>query len=244
MDQQGANILLIADRTNEVTLLHDTLRSLGHSVTFYSGFDFPMDEIERIGADLVIADIGKPQIDAVELFKKIKSRWPDLPIVLITGSSDPPYLETTLAQGYISRPYRISQVEGLIQRLIRKSTDGARNQAILIVDDDEAFRTLLIRSLRIHGYPVLGATNGKMALEILDKSDIGVVIADINMPFMNGAELLKHIRENRPSIAVVLITGYYSADDIELQGEARPDGFLMKPFKIQRITEILDKLKP
>lgn len=244
MDKQGARILLIADRTKEINLLYDTLKSLGHTVTFYSEFNFPVDEIERIGADLIIADISKPKMDAVDLFRQIKSRWPNLPIVLITGSTDPPYLETTPVEGYISRPYRISHIEGLIRRLIRKRSDDKRNPSILVVDDDEAFRTLLIRSLRFYGYPVKGAADGKMALELLDKSDIGIVIADINMPFMNGAELLKHLRENRPSIAVVLVTGYYSADDIEFEGELQPDGFLMKPFKIQKITEILDKLKP
>jgi DNA-binding NarL/FixJ family response regulator len=81
-----------------------------------------------------------------------------------------------------------------------------------------------------------------MALDILNRGDIGTVIADIHMPSMNGIALLKKIRKQWPVIRVILITGYYYTEESISDDALKPDGFLMKPFKIQNITELLQSL--
>ena len=68
------------------------------------------------------------------------------------------------------------------------------------------------------------------------------LIADVNMPFMDGVTLLKQIKKDWPQIPVILITGYFADGEGPLDSSAKADGFLMKPFKIQSITEILKNI--
>ncbi|SLM32082.1 Response regulator receiver (modular protein) [Desulfamplus magnetovallimortis] len=79
---------------------------------------------------------------------------------------------------------------------------------ILIVDDEIHIQEMLSRNFRFEGYDVMTAGNGQEALDILAEHRIEVVISDINMPIMNGIELLKTIRKEYQMVQVIIITGY------------------------------------
>jgi two-component system, cell cycle sensor histidine kinase and response regulator CckA len=81
---------------------------------------------------------------------------------------------------------------------------------ILLVDDEQALRKLIRESLELDGYRVLEAANGQEALETAaqSRSSIDVVITDVVMPGMSGAELIRQMRERQPGMPVVLISGW------------------------------------
>jgi CheY-like chemotaxis protein len=81
---------------------------------------------------------------------------------------------------------------------------------ILLVDDEQALRQLLRESLELDGYRVLEAASGQEALAVAaeSRSAIDVVITDVVMPGMTGAELIRQIRQRQPGMPVVLISGW------------------------------------
>lgn len=84
-------------------------------------------------------------------------------------------------------------------------------KSILVVDDDEAIREVLKMSLEMEGYPVMTATNGKDALDILSKSpDQGLILLDLMMPVMNGWEFVEEFQkiERYSNIPIILISAY------------------------------------
>lgn len=111
---------------------------------------------------------------------------------------------------------------------------------ILVVDDDPHLLKMLVDTLTGIGYKTVAAADGIEALDLLRRDEIGsfdLMITDIKMPNMDGIGLLKRARRYHPDLPVLFITGVASEDVV---GEASPDGFLAKPFRISRLEELIE----
>jgi two-component system, response regulator FlrC len=105
------------------------------------------------------------------------------------------------------------------------------NTSILVVEDDFSLREAIVDTLDLAGYDVMDADNGRMALEIIEKEAIDLVISDVQMPKMNGHQLLKQLKRNFPDIPVLLMTAYGTIDKaIEAMKDGAAD-YLVKPFE-------------
>jgi len=99
---------------------------------------------------------------------------------------------------------------------------------ILIVDDDELVRGVLMELLEDLGFAVIEAGSGHDALALLrDKVEVSLVISDINMPEMDGLQLVEELKSMRPSLPVILMSGR--------PYKGRTHLFLAKPFARQRL---------
>lgn len=114
--------------------------------------------------------------------------------------------------------------------------------SVLIVDDEKFIRDILSRIVIREGYHTDTAEDGVEAFDKIRENEFHFVISDINMPNMDGLELLKKIKEHDSGIQVLLITskaGVHSAEDILRAGA---DFFITKPFKNAEIAKTLDAL--
>ncbi len=103
------------------------------------------------------------------------------------------------------------------------------DEAVLIVDDDDAMLAALRRALRNEPYDVLTALDPATALELLIRVRVDVVVADQRMPAMRGTELLGLIEARSPEIARVVLTAYPDEETIAFRRERRIDRLLTKP---------------
>jgi DNA-binding NtrC family response regulator len=118
---------------------------------------------------------------------------------------------------------------------------AALHGTILVVDDDQDIREVLRDRLESLGYEVLTASNGKDALESINKQSPQMVLLDIEMPEMNGLEVLKEVRSGQMDLTVVMITAYGT---IERAVEAMKEGaydFIPKPFEPDHIELVVKK---
>lgn len=118
---------------------------------------------------------------------------------------------------------------------------------ILIVDDSEMARHSFSFSLKTRKYDVVTAENGKEALDIVNSNDnIGLIVSDLNMPVMNGEELLINIRKDskNPNIPILILTTEEESGEKML--EAGATGFILKSGsaseEVQRFIEKYIKL--
>ena len=113
---------------------------------------------------------------------------------------------------------------------------------ILVVDDNDDFRTLLREVLESKGYNILEAVDGQEAVEVMTHEEIHLGIVDLDMPRMNGIEFSKKIKAERPNFPIIMVTAYsqfYSAGDILASGV---DAFLQKPVDLERLLKAIEQL--
>ncbi len=109
---------------------------------------------------------------------------------------------------------------------------------ILLVDDEDSLRSLNARGLRSRGYTVVEACNGVEAIEMFDEHQgaVDLIVSDVVMPEMDGPTLLKALRERKPGIKMILVSGY-AEDAFE---KSLPEGeqfvFLPKPFTLSQLV--------
>ncbi|NDB18249.1 MAG: DNA-binding response regulator [Actinobacteria bacterium] len=106
---------------------------------------------------------------------------------------------------------------------------------ILIVDDEEGVRELLCDALRIAGYSPLAAANGRTALALLREKSVALVIADVNMPQMNGFDMLSKMRAQGLSTPVLLLSARGERPDITEGLRLGADDYVGKPFGLEEI---------
>jgi two-component system chemotaxis response regulator CheY len=113
----------------------------------------------------------------------------------------------------------------------------------LVVDDSKAIRMILARILKQLGFEVCEAANGREALEVIAIEGVAVtlVLADWNMPEMNGLELLKQLRRDPrlASLIVVMVTTETELDHMTAALEAGANEYVMKPFTKEILVEKL-----
>lgn len=112
---------------------------------------------------------------------------------------------------------------------------------ILVVDDEKGMRDLLSKVLKKEGYQVFIANDGEEGLEIIKNNALDIVIADLDMPVMNGIEMIKQARDFDPNLTIIIITAYAS---IETAIDALKLGaydYLVKPFNIEEVKLIIKK---
>lgn len=110
---------------------------------------------------------------------------------------------------------------------------------ILVVDDELSMREFISILLEREGYEVVTAADATTALERLSASPIDLVISDVQMPGLNGLELLAKIRESCPETAVLLITAYSTAEQAVEAMKLGAYDYLAKPFKVEEIKVLV-----
>ncbi len=114
---------------------------------------------------------------------------------------------------------------------------------LLIVDDSASIRELVAFTLKDAGYDVLVAEHGKKALAKLADTPVDMIITDLNMPEMDGNELIRHVRGMGPykfTPIVMLTTEAQEKKKIEGKN-AGANGWIVKPFKPEQLAEIVRK---
>lgn len=110
---------------------------------------------------------------------------------------------------------------------------------VLIVDDEDELVSALEQRLNLRGFHADGVTTGTEALAYLEEKRCDVVLLDVKMPGLGGLELTRRIKERRPELEVVLLTGWSSAEDAEKGKALGAYDYLMKPVKIDDLVRVL-----
>ena len=131
--------------------------------------------------------------------------------------------------------------------------DGSLMAKALIVDDSKAVRMLIARSLRGFGFETCEAANGAEALHVLagEQGSIRLMLADWNMPELNGFDLLKRLRKDpgNDRLIVIMVTSECDTDQMMAALNAGANEYVMKPFTCEILREklqlagVLDEVK-
>lgn len=113
---------------------------------------------------------------------------------------------------------------------------------VLIVDDEKNIRLTLSQALETLELETHTAVNGEEALVKLAERDFGLLLLDLRMPGMDGMDVLRRIRENRPNVKVVIITAHGTIDSAVEAMKLGAVDFIQKPFAPKEIRELVRKV--
>ena len=112
---------------------------------------------------------------------------------------------------------------------------GKTNKRLLIVDDDEEIRELLVFDIQSSGYTVDSAKDGEEGLKKAVENNYDLILLDVMMPKMNGYYVCKNIRLVKPKVPVLMLTAKGTIHDKTEGFEVGADDYLVKPFDVQEV---------
>jgi DNA-binding NtrC family response regulator len=108
---------------------------------------------------------------------------------------------------------------------------------VLLVDDEEEFVETLAQRLEVRDFEVATALSGAEALERLEDREIDVVVLDLQMPGVDGIQVLRKIKESRPLIEVIMLTGHATVETAIEGMKLGAFDFLIKPTETEELVE-------
>ena len=219
------------------------------------------DTAARERFDLAILDMHMPEIDGLELARRIRALDAKLPLVLFSslGRREAGDVES-LFSAYLAKPLRQSQLFDTLVSLLAhdpvarpavtkvaasKLDPGmaARHPLrILLAEDNVVNQKLALRLLQQMGYRADLASNGLEAVESVERQAYDVVLMDVQMPELDGLDATRRIRALGPAhegLRIVAMTANAMQGDREMCMEAGMDDYLTKPIRVERLVEAL-----
>ena len=116
-------------------------------------------------------------------------------------------------------------------------------RVILVVDDDEVMRSALKRILVAEGYKVLLAEDGLELSKVLETTRLDMVLLDVNLPWVDGYELCRLIKNHHSlkDVPLILVSARKTKEDVEKGFSAGADDYVTKPFDIDYMIEVINK---
>ncbi len=228
----GNETVLVVEDDDEVrSIVVETLTDLGYRVLTARDAQAGLTVAESgIPIDVIFTDVVMPgPLKSSEMARRAKERLPNLAILFTSG-----YTENSIVHGgkldagveLLSKPYtrealarRLRHVIANQRQRAESSKDREANQdaiaklrsrpavRVLLVEDDDLIRMNTTDILLEGGHIVVEAANATQAIDLIDRENIDVLVTDVGLPDMSGADLAVLIKERKPEIGVVFATG-------------------------------------
>ncbi|MBL7131501.1 MAG: response regulator [Candidatus Omnitrophica bacterium] len=243
-------ILVVDDEQDIREIIKIALAQDGFQVLEADNGKTAIELAKKEKPDLITLDIMMPNIDGFQVAKIIKEdpTTVDIPIIILSVLSQD---KNKFMQGiadYISKPFKPDELVTKIKEAIEKSGLANKSKNILVIDDDPDVIDIITISLKDKGFLLVSASDGAEALEKLKIFIPNLIILDINMPKINGYELIKRLKKEPKfnTIPIIVLTGtYISKQDIEHGLTLGATKYLTKPFTIDALVkEIEESLCP
>ncbi|MEW6050457.1 MAG: response regulator [Candidatus Zixiibacteriota bacterium] len=191
---------------------------------------------------LIIADIMMPSKDGFELLNFLHSnlRYRKVPVLICSALGAPDIIVKSIqlgARDFLKKPIIKENLLAHVKKLVAENAN-----TVLIVDDQKTIADLLKRVVEREGYASIVVDSGEEALEALAANPVVAVISEIVLPGMSGFDLLVSIKDQRPTLPVLMITGSSEQFNREDAIGAGADGYITKPFKNVEIVRKLTHL--
>ncbi|MDA8091131.1 MAG: response regulator [Nitrospiraceae bacterium] len=246
-------IMIVEDEAVVAMSLCDLLDHWGYEVLppVTSG----EDAVERAALekpDVILLDISlSGEVDGIEAAHKINSSV-KIPVIFMTGYADEEIIEKAKEArpaGFFVKPVDLDRLKEKIESVVQNGDGTMVSQAkkhILMVDDRKDVLKPLAEGLKATGeFEVFTAENGKKALEIFNGGHgIDLLVTDIEMPVMDGFELLAHVKKDFPATPAIVLTGHITHRIKEQLKTIGDFVCIQKPVSFWELRlEIIDELR-
>ncbi|BFU94450.1 MAG: putative Response regulator, CheY-like [Nitrospira sp.] len=249
-------LLIIDDDRMNCDLLQAVFTRHGYEVhTATNGIE-GLTLFREHGPRVTILDLRMPGMDGLMILKEIRAMDPHAPVIILGGGA-------TEMQENQARSLRVTDflrkglsldvlVEG-VNRVVQHPTKSAAenslvsstgvatdtDETVLVVDDEQLVRELLVQFLSLRGYRALGVKDATAALAMIDQAPPDLILLDLFLPGMSGVEMMRRLRQKEFGGAVIIITGSHDEEVLEEAWALHPQEVLTKPVDLERMLSVI-----
>jgi two-component system sensor histidine kinase/response regulator len=262
-------VLVVDDNATNLRILDGILRSWGMHATLATSGGEALKILSETGQDakqfaLILTDARMPHMDGFQLVERIR-QIPSLhagTVLMLSSVHSAEDVQRSRELGlssYLIKPVRRSALLSAITESLvgaGASHDQAvtpivepakgRSLKVLVAEDNAVNRKLASSILQRAGHTAILVTNGREAVDAMDRERFDVVLMDVQMPVMGGFEATRLIREaearSGTRTPIIAVTAHAMKGDREACFEAGMDGFAPKPIQSGKLLEMLDRL--
>ena len=235
-------ILAIDDSKLVCNMLNNVLSAANHKVDLAYDGQQGAFLAETNQYDLIITDINMPEINGLDLARILRNKeeYKNTPIIFLTTETS----ETFKAKGkeitgttWITKPFSPLNLVAMFDSIFKKLH-------ILAVDDSKSIRRMVSQVLSEAGHTVTTANDGKEALELATEVCFDLVVADINMPEMDGFELVERLRqtEQYKTTPIIFLSTEGSVESREMGKQLGAAAWITKPFNPVKLLDAVASL--
>ncbi|MFA5834048.1 MAG: response regulator [Bacteroidota bacterium] len=199
-------VVCIDDEPDVIEILRNYLVPEGFAVFGANSGDDGIKLAEKLQPSVITLDIMMPKKDGWQVLRELKANplTQNIPVLIHSMVDNIPLAFSLGAIDYLPKPADVS----LVLKTVRKAI-SVDDKHVLVVDDNDDFRSLLVKVLQDAGYIVQSANNGKVALSNIEVSRPSLILLDLSMPVMDGFEMLRKLKQSEQwhSIPVIILTG-------------------------------------
>ena len=242
------NILIIDDSSTSILLIAKLLKKIIKNTEVIQtncGKNGLSALSSGIHFDLIILDLGLPDIGGLEVLRLCREQYSETPIITISDESSQELLKQSLEMGaidYLTKPLSLEQFQFIVEKNIKNLNKHHHKSKILIVDDAKINRLLLKKILDKLNFDTFQAVNGAEAVEMVATQKFDCILMDINMPVMDGFEATKLIRKRDSSTPIIAVTTeHYNT----IHNKCIKLGFNLiheKPVNIKKLSQSISDL--
>jgi len=241
--------VLVVDDSNSVRYaMQKNLTEAGMEITLASDGQEGLTKAMDNDFDLIITDVDMPRMDGFELCKRLKGEFKTshIPIIILSTRDSDKHVEEGFRVGADAYLAKGGDIQENIERIkdILSAKHFLTGSKVLVVDDSSSVRLFLQSGLIKEGFNVETAENGKVALDMLPDFKPDLIISDLMMPEMDGAELCRAVKKSEEfaTIPIIIIS---TLGDKPLMRRLMREGaatFLVKPFTVTQLSIVIEEL--
>ncbi len=232
-------VLVVEDQQELRTLAAAMLRRYGYEVLEAANANEALVHAERLTGriHLMVTDLVMPGMTGAELAVRLSPLRPDMKIIFMSGHTKNAIVDRGILDSdvpYLPKPFSPDALASKVREALgAPGTIGT----ILVVDDDPAIRSFLGRVLSGAGYRVLGAKDGKEAVQHVNISEVDLIITDLIMPEQEGLETIQILHRRRPGLNIIAISGRFGAQYLSVAKLFGAQATLTKPVLPDQLLE-------
>jgi signal transduction histidine kinase/DNA-binding response OmpR family regulator len=259
---EGRKVLVIDDNTTNRSILKTQMETWKLIPTLATSGEQALEILSQVhDFDLILTDMQMPEMDGVQLAKSIRQTDKNIPIILLSSIGDERSKSNSeLFSSILTKPVRqntlckhiLTQLKKQDRPLVEEHHEKRKLSSefskqfplrILVAEDNPVNFKLAERVLTKLGYVPERASNGKEAVEAVQRKSYDVILMDVQMPVMDGMEATRKIRElhGQHQPGIIAMTANAMQGDMEACLEAGMDDYISKPIRLEDLVTMLEK---
>ena len=244
-------ILVIDDDRMNCDLLQAVFTRHGYDVrTATSGLE-GLSLFRQHAPRVTILDLRMPEMDGLTVLKEIRAIDPHAPVIILGGGATEiqenqarALRVTDFVRKGLSLDVLVEGVNQVAQQAVRKPDTPVgpvadTGETILVVDDEQLVRDLLVQFLGLRGYRAFGVKDGPEALAMVEQGPPDLILLDLRLPGMNGVEVLRRLHDKNFPGAIIIISGSYDEELLQDAWALHPQEVVGKPIDLEKLLTIV-----